>query len=321
MTVSSVTSSQQFIGNGSTKVFSFAFKFFKDTDLVVFTTTTDGLTKVLTLGIDYTVTGAGNDNGGSITTTKAVAANTLLTVSRVLALTQPTDLKNQGPYFAEIHEDEFDRLLMQIQQVSGHAFQALYAPLTDPSGLDLQLPPWDERANKVLAFNDRGEPIASNLTLEQLEHVNFDLAAQYVAEAQAAAEQAQICMQQSCQCASDSAASADRAASAAARALDAVDDLLPMYVTFTGTGAQKTFTLPQTITDEAFLDVYFNGTHQNPGTYSVSGSSLTFTTAPGNGVQIDVKMASGLQVMTLDNEDWGDLLATLDTADWGFIAA
>jgi hypothetical protein len=50
---------------------------------------------------------------------------------------------------------------------------------------------------------------------------------------------------------------------------------------FTGTGAQTTFTLTASPTDENNSQVYINGIYQQKNTYSlVSGNILTFSTAP-----------------------------------------
>lgn len=41
---------------------------------------------------------------------------------------QETDLRNQGKFFAEVHEDAFDKLTMLIQQVSSMFRLALRKP-------------------------------------------------------------------------------------------------------------------------------------------------------------------------------------------------
>lgn len=49
---------------------------------------------------------------------------------------------------------------------------------------------------------------------------------------------------------------------------------------FTGTGAQTVFTLSNAAFGTNFTFVYVNGVYQNKNTYSVSGTTLTFSTAP-----------------------------------------
>lgn len=49
---------------------------------------------------------------------------------------------------------------------------------------------------------------------------------------------------------------------------------------FTGTGSQTTFTLSAASLGENYTLVYINGVYQNKNTYSVSGTSVIFSTAP-----------------------------------------
>jgi len=49
---------------------------------------------------------------------------------------------------------------------------------------------------------------------------------------------------------------------------------------FTGTGSQTVFTLNAVSLGENFTFVYINGVYQNKNTYAVSGTALTFSTAP-----------------------------------------
>ena len=61
---------------------------------------------------------------------------------------------------------------------------------------------------------------------------------------------------------------------------------------FTGDGTTTAFTLSQSPTDENFTFVFIQGVYQDKSTYSLSGSTLTFSTAPQNGYGIEV-MAIG----------------------------
>lgn len=57
---------------------------------------------------------------------------------------------------------------------------------------------------------------------------------------------------------------------------------------FTGTGSQTQFTLTNAPASNLFTDVYINGVYQEKETYSVTGTSLDFTTAPPLNVSIEV---------------------------------
>lgn len=132
MTVSTIGSIAEFDTNGVTTNYPFYFKFLANEDLVVTYVNPAGVSSVLTLGTNYTVNGAGNDLGGSIVTTTALAGPGQLVVSREMDAYQQTSLRNQGKFLAETHEDVFDRLTMLIQQ----GFSIFARALKRPFGRD-----------------------------------------------------------------------------------------------------------------------------------------------------------------------------------------
>ena len=190
MTVSTTTSTAQFDPNGVTINFPFAFRFFAATDLKVFWQKVDGTIQLLTLNSNYTVQGVGNDSGGSITTIGTPLPNGLLVVSRIMVATQLTSFRNQGEFFAEIHEDAFDKLVMLVQQTIDSQERGLTVPVADPLEISLVLPGANARAGMVLAFDEEGQPVSSNLTLEEIEQ-QPSLAMEAAEKAQASAVDAE----------------------------------------------------------------------------------------------------------------------------------
>ena len=57
---------------------------------------------------------------------------------------------------------------------------------------------------------------------------------------------------------------------------------------FTGTGSQTVFTLSAASFGEDYTFVYINGVYQNKNTYTVSGTTLTFSEAPPFTSKIEV---------------------------------
>ncbi len=69
---------------------------------------------------------------------------------------------------------------------------------------------------------------------------------------------------------------------------------------FAGDGSDTTFTLSQTATNENYLQVFIDGVFQAHNTYSVSGTTLTFATAPANGRVITAYHVEPVNLGTAD---------------------
>ncbi|HAY0363285.1 TPA: effector protein, partial [Escherichia coli] len=128
MTVSTEVNHNEYTGNGVTTTFPYTFRVFNKSDLVVQVIDLEDNIAVLALDTDYTVTGAGGYNGGNVILSKALANGYQISISREVKVTQETDLRNQGKFFSEVHEDAFDKLTMLIQQVRSLFSLALRKP-------------------------------------------------------------------------------------------------------------------------------------------------------------------------------------------------
>jgi hypothetical protein len=128
MTVSTEVNQAAYTGNGVTTVFPYTFRILNSANLTVTRIDLQEVETVLTLGTDYTVTGAGSYNGGSVVLPQALPSGYSLVIERDLPMVQETDLRNQGTFFAEVHEDAFDYLTMIIQQVATWLGLALRRP-------------------------------------------------------------------------------------------------------------------------------------------------------------------------------------------------
>lgn len=132
MTISTEASSATFPGSGITGPFPCNFRIFDDGDVAVsLVDPVAGTSTPLVLNTDYTIVGAGDQSGFTLATMSPVAVGINLLVSRNIAYEQPTDLTNQGAFFPTMHEDAFDRTVMQVQQI--RHMQGL--SLTFPDGL------------------------------------------------------------------------------------------------------------------------------------------------------------------------------------------
>jgi len=166
MTISSTTrTAGPFTGTGLVSTFSFSFKVFQASDLlVVRQTISTGDQTTLTLTTDYTVSlnvDQDANPGGSITLVAgALAATYTLVITSSIANLQPTILTNQGGFYPEVINDSLDRATIQIQQVAVKTGREVSAPLIDGT-IDMTLPSAANRASKFLYFGASGQPMAA----------------------------------------------------------------------------------------------------------------------------------------------------------------
>lgn len=200
MTVSSDQTSVDHIGNGATTVFAVPYYFLQTTDIKVRLITPSGVVTELVLFTDYTVLGAGNPAGGSVTITVPPANLVTITIYRDVSATQLTNYQPNDDFPAKSHERALDKLTMLAQQAisssanslkkatngfgwdflgfrginvgdpvdptdvapKGYTDNQLLRTVRAPTGETLtQLIPAASRANKVMGFDAIGNPIAT----------------------------------------------------------------------------------------------------------------------------------------------------------------
>ncbi|WP_404764680.1 tail fiber/spike domain-containing protein [Proteus terrae] len=128
MTVSTELSHEEYVGNGVTTDFDFRFRIFESKHLIVVVADSEGNETTLKNGTDYTIVGAGSYHGGKVVLNKPLAQGWKILLERDLPVVQETDLRNQGKFFAEVHEDAFDYLTMLIQKALGTFSLSLRKP-------------------------------------------------------------------------------------------------------------------------------------------------------------------------------------------------
>lgn len=143
MSISITTRRVDYTGNGSNSVYAYSFKVFAQGDLLVkVKNSTTAVVTTLTLTTDYTVSGVGSTAGGNVTLVNAsqawltagkLSTGYTLTIRRVVSLIQNTDIRNQGSFFPETHEDAFDYITMICQQHQDDLDRSVKLPDTIPS--------------------------------------------------------------------------------------------------------------------------------------------------------------------------------------------
>ena len=181
MTVTTTTNVVSYPGNGSTQTFAYTFKIFNDSDLVV--KLVDDTSKVETLQVlttDYTVTNAGNVNGGNVVFVVAPASGKTVLIQREVPFTQETDYVANDPFPAESHESALDKLTILAQQVNANDDTSLKIPDSDLA-ISPQptrtIPSATSRANGLLSFDGNGNvttvPLSTSTTETTLTKQDF----------------------------------------------------------------------------------------------------------------------------------------------------
>jgi len=153
MSLTSTTSRVSYTGNGAVDTYSYTFPIFSDSDLrvTVRSNATPPVETTLTLTTDYTVTGAGEPSGGTVVLVNSgqswldadgdLKTGYVIVIRRVRSLKQETDIRNQGEFYPESHEDEFDKEVMIDQQQQDEINRSVRLPETyTSSSFDPVLP-------------------------------------------------------------------------------------------------------------------------------------------------------------------------------------
>ena len=170
MTVSSSVNKVIYSGNSATVLFPVSYYFLENSHLKVILRAADGTETVQALTTNYTVTGAGNPAGGSVTMLVAPPTGTTLTIVRNVPATQETDYLANDPFPAESHERALDKLTMLVQENEEVASRALVVPASTPTTVNTTLPnptslgilAWNQNANAInyISPSDIGTAVA-----------------------------------------------------------------------------------------------------------------------------------------------------------------
>lgn len=140
------------VGTSTTGPFSFPFAIFADEDLKVYVD--DELQDLTT---DYTVSGAGDSDGGSITLVVAIA-DAALVILRDIPIERTTDFATAGALNIGALNTELDRQIAIDQQLDARLDRTLRPPDSDGE-VDMTLPVATDRQDKYLTFGATGEPV------------------------------------------------------------------------------------------------------------------------------------------------------------------
>lgn len=141
----------QYTATASQTDFDYSFPIFEDSDLVVYDNDT-----LMTLTTDYTVSGEGEDTGGTVTFTSGRTAGHIITIYRDVPIERTTDIQQNGTRSSTAMNDELDRMTMWMQQLERNIGRAIRLTLRNAqASADLEIDSNFE--GKYLYINDDGE--------------------------------------------------------------------------------------------------------------------------------------------------------------------
>jgi len=150
-----------YVGNGVTTAFAYPFKVLEAQDLAVI------LNDVTQPSGSYTVSGLGNDAGGTVTFPVAPGAGVAISLQSDVVLARTTDYQQNGDILAETQDNDFDRIWLALGSVRSLVGGAIRVPYPEQVQV---LPKASERVDRLLAFDpSTGKPELSSFTQSQVE--------------------------------------------------------------------------------------------------------------------------------------------------------
>lgn len=146
------------LGTGAQTAWPFTFKVFAAADIAVTIANSAGTETPLVLGTDYSVTLNPNQDtspGGTVTypiSGTPLAVGSKLSIVGDIDYDQPLDLPSGGNFSPLALENELDRVVMQIQQLSEESDRAVRVPVTSDADGTLPVP----EAQKILGWDING---------------------------------------------------------------------------------------------------------------------------------------------------------------------
>lgn len=309
MSLASATNINRYTGNGAVDTYAYTFRIDDADHLQVTVRNTSDVETTLVKTTDYTVTGVGVSGGGNVVLVNAAQAwldgdgdlktNYVLSIKRVVPLTQSTDIRNNDSFYPAIHEDAFDYLTMAIQQVNETSLRAAQSPVTlAPSVFDPTLPgsmPDNPLATVIVNAAGDGFDLGPTSTalLAAESNASASAAAAAASAAAAAASESAAATSETNAAASEVAAAASAAAAAASVA--------SLTTTVFGT-----YALPKTIVDATGIAgaTLINSADQFQFVF-VEGDSAGESTITANPqIQAHTVVGARLVVSGKNNTNW-----------------
>ena len=162
ITISDTSPRVQYTASGGQTAFTVPFEFFNATDIKVIKTsgstdTTLSYNASPSSATQYSVAGAGESGGGSITLGGGATASDKYTIYRDLPISRSTDFPNSGTFPIETLNTELDKIVAMMQQNERDLKFSPRAAASTANTYDITFP--NLVANKILSVNSSGNAL------------------------------------------------------------------------------------------------------------------------------------------------------------------
>ena len=306
MTVTSATTRNDYVASSGQTEFPYTFTALADTDIKVLK---NGVT--LSLGGNYTVSGVGLYSSAEkkVTLTSGATTGDKIAIYLDMPLQRTTNYQNSGDFLALDVNGDFDALWLALQQGTTDIDRTVRRPDADAGTINMELPVAATRAQKLLAFDPNGAVTVQPYVGGQTQILSRDsftgdgsTTTFTMSESASDASMLNVIVNGLMQDVSSYSVTNNtslvfseappRGANIEVRSFVQVEVVSTELKTneFSGNGSTTAFTLGSSaIKNNTFA--YINGVYQFKSTYSVSGTTITFSTAPPLGSSIEVMVA------------------------------
>lgn len=172
MSLSTTIDRVTYAGDNTTTSFSFGYKFYNDSDLIVIIkTNSTGAETVKTLTTHYTISGTKTDgiylSGANIVFGTAPLSSQTVIIYRDIPVTQEFELTENGKIPADNLEKQLDKITAFVQRTKNKLNRSVSLPEGYTGSFDTQLPPIPE-ANKAIVFNSAGNGFSVGPSISQI---------------------------------------------------------------------------------------------------------------------------------------------------------
>jgi len=306
MTVTAATTRNDYTATNGQTVFPYTFTALADSDIKVLK---NGV--AISLGVDFTISGVPT-YGGNVTLATGAALNDKISVYLDMPLSRTTNYQNSGDFLALDVNGDFNKLWIALQQTETDFDRAIRRPLNEPGTINMQLPAVANRSNKLLTFDGSGAVLMKDYVDGALQTLNVDAftgdgttTAFSISGPSTSVSMIQVNIDGIIQQITTYTVSGSLVTLSEAPPKNASIEIRVLYkgevVTvdstdlnvydFTGNGVTLEFTLPEAAIENN-LFIYIDGVYQSKSGYNVSGTTVTFSSAPPNNSAIEMVLAA-----------------------------